>query len=155
LFRDRARVVLKVQEMEIVQPGGLLAPRPVVSFAIYNRGRRTVYIASLQRLDSPRTGGRILSSDLMRQLTAQVKLDEGQSHSFTHGELGGHKQGDLPIPRWFVVDGAGRVHPLRERYRQRAERVIFFPTRWWWRRQHRKSWRSEKLRRPSRSFGYV
>jgi hypothetical protein len=41
-----------------------------------------------------------------------------------HGLQGGYTKGQLPLKRWFVVDGAGRVHPLRERYRQRLQRLV-------------------------------
>jgi hypothetical protein len=70
-----------------------------------------------------------LSADAGRALTTPMMLDEAQSHTLTHGQDGGHVTGELATTRWFVVDGGGRVHPLRERYRQRVEGVVFFPTR--------------------------
>jgi len=53
-----------------------------------------------------------------------VTLGEGEFRVLDHGGAGGYTPGDLPLRRWTVTDGAGRVHPLRERYRQRLERAI-------------------------------
>jgi hypothetical protein len=67
------------------------------------------------------------SVDLKIELAQPRRLDESESMTLIHGQHGGRT--DLPTKRWFVQDGALRIHPLRERYRQRVERVVFWPFR--------------------------
>ena len=129
-FMDRARIRLAVAEAELFAPGSGMPARPIIGFSVYNRGRRAAYIASVERMSEPKTNTRQKSADIMRQIVQPVRLDEGQSMSITHGADGGYKPGDLPMSRWFVMDGAGRIHPLRERYRQRVEAVVLWPWRW-------------------------
>ena len=92
-------------------------------------------IDSIARLDKLVRGIQVHSVDLMQQLATPRRLEESTSHTF-HG-----KRLDLPTSRWFVTDGAGRVHPLRERYRQRVLAFIFWPLR------HFLNGREERVRR--------
>lgn len=132
-IRDRARIAVKVSEANIISVGGPTIP--ILDVTVSNRGRRATTITHIGRVAKVRTGGYELSADIMRQ--GRVRLDEGESHSFHHGAQGGYAHGDLPLKRWFATDGAGRVYPLRERYRQRVERVVFWPFRWGHERQKR------------------
>jgi hypothetical protein len=139
VFRDRARIKLAVADSELFTPGTSIPARPIIGYSVYNRGRRATYVSSIERISAPKTGGRQKSADIMRQIVQPVRLDEGQSMTITHGADGGYAHGDLPMKRWFVIDGAGRIHPLRERYRQRLEAIIFWPWRYAWRRRNRRS----------------
>jgi ribosomal protein S12 len=56
-------------------------------------------------------------------------LAAGHSQTVVHGRQGGHSHGDIPLRRFYVVEGAGRTHPWTERWRQRAERVIYWRKR--------------------------
>jgi hypothetical protein len=135
LVRDRARIVVKVSEAQIHPTG-----TQILDVTVNNRGRRAVSITKVAPVLSAVHGGHMLSVDFMSQLTPHPSLGEGESISFHHGLHGGHTPGDLPLTRWFVRDGAGRIHPLHERYRQRLERIVFGPIRR--RDRHRKRHRS-------------
>ena len=58
-----------------------------------------------------------------------AKLGEGQGQTFHLGGDGTLKPGDLSLKRWYAVDQAGRIYPVRERYRQRVEAFVFWPLR--------------------------
>jgi hypothetical protein len=130
VVRDRARVVVKVSEAQIHPTG-----TRILDVTVSNRGRRPVYIVKVAPVVSAARGGHLILVDFMSQLTPPPRLAEGESTSFHHGLHGGHTPGDLRMNRWFVRDGAGRIHPLHERYRQRIERFVFWPIR---RRDRRK-----------------
>ena len=125
---DRARLVVRAVQGEAITPGTNLR-QPILLVSVSNRGRRAVYISSIARVASMWSGNSELSMDIANQLAGKERLEESQSQTFAHGQLGGYQHGDLPTTRWYVQDGAGRIHPLRERYRQRAERVILWPVR--------------------------
>ncbi len=124
VVRDRARIVVRVAEAE-VHPIGT----PILDITVSNRGRRAVSITQVAPIRSAVHGSHLISVDLMPQLSPHPRLGEGESASFHHGLNGGYTPGDLPLTRWFVRDGAGRIHPLSERYRQRIERIVFWPFR--------------------------
>lgn len=127
-IRDRARVVVTAYQGEAIAPDG--GPRqPLFMVRVSNRGRRPVNVEAVSRLENVVRGTHIASADFGRQLAGRPRLDESQAQTFVHGELGGYQHGDLPTSRWYVVDGAGRIHPLRERYRQRLLGLIFWPVR--------------------------
>lgn len=129
LFRDRARVVVRVAEAEAITPGSNQR-QPMLMVGVSNRGRRPVYITHVGRVADVLRGAHELSADIQQhQLQQPKKLEESQGHTFGHGHMGGYQHGDMPIKRWYVTDGAGRMHPLRERYRQRAERITLWPVR--------------------------
>jgi len=127
LVLDRARIVVSVSQALAV---GFATSIPVVTLSVSNRGRRAVHISSIGCVADSRTGEAFLSMDFLKQLP--IRLEEGEAHTFTHGVSGAHTPGSLPLTRWYVLDGAGRMHPLRERYRQRLERFVF----WYSRRSH-------------------
>jgi hypothetical protein len=126
IVRDRARIVVKVSDSRVIPMG-----TPMLDVTVSNRGRRTVYITKVAPVASAVRGGHLLSVDFMQQLSPHPRLAEGESKSFYHGMHGGYAPGDLGMNRWFVRDGAGRIHPLHERYRQRLEASIFWPIRRW------------------------
>jgi hypothetical protein len=128
LIRDRARIVVSVGEYEAITPGRG-ERQPVLGVRVANRGRRTTYITHVSRVADVWRGKHELSADIMRQLQNPLRLDESQGQTLTHGHMGGYGHGDIRLSRWYVTDGAGRMHPLRERYRQKVERVILWPAR--------------------------
>ena len=128
VVRDRPRIVVRAYRGEAV-PTGIGARQPLFMVTVSNRGRRAVNIDTISRLERLVRGTSILTVDFMEQLAAKPRLDESQSLTFVHGQRGGYQHGDLPTSRWYVVDGAGRIHPLRERYRQRLVAFVFWPIR--------------------------
>ena len=53
---------------------------------------------------------------------------DGDGHTYLFGpEV--YTPGKIPLTRWFVSDGAGRIYPLSERYRQRVESFVLWPVR--------------------------
>jgi hypothetical protein len=130
VLRDRARIKLVVYPSE-AWDANFNHAEAAISFAIYNRGRRPIHISDLVRVKSGITGVRELSMVLQRMLKADDAgiLDEGQGRTFHLGGDGTLKPGDLSLKRWYLVDQAGRVFPLRERYRQRLEAFVFWPIR--------------------------
>lgn len=127
VFLDRARIRISVAEGETISPGAN-ARTPVVMVRVSNRGRRAAHITHISRVVSARRNRHELSADIMRQLAVPIRLDESEGKTVVHGAQGGYTPGSMPLKRWYVVDGAGRIHPLRERYRQRVERILW-PTR--------------------------
>lgn len=145
VIRDRPRIVIRASKAEAV-PTGFGQRYELFMVSVANRGRRPVNIDSISRLDALVRGTSIVTVDLMEQLAERPRLEESQSRTFVHGQRGGYKHGDLPTSRWYVVDGAGRIHPLRERYRQRVLSFVFWPIRRvlnWRERRARKSERPE------------
>jgi hypothetical protein len=97
---------------------------------VSNRGRRGATIETVSRVvDMKRKASHELSSDITMGQVPK-RLGEGEGHSFVHGARGGYVLGGMPVKRWYVVDGGGCIHPLRERWRQRAERFAYCPWRW-------------------------
>lgn len=126
-FRDRPRVVVRAAKGEA--HGGIGEPAEIFMVTVANRGRRPVSINSISRYQKLIRGISIVTTDLMQQTADHPRLDESHSRTFVHGQMGGYTHGDLAETRWYVVDGAGRVWPLRERYRQRLLAFLFWPIR--------------------------
>lgn len=124
---DRARIRVTAYEAELITPG-VDRRQPVFGVKVANRGRRAVTITHVAYVRSARAthGGHVMSADMREALAARHRLEEGESYTYQHGQMGGYAHGDLPLKRWYVTDGAGRVHPLRERHRQRLERAAFW-----------------------------
>jgi hypothetical protein len=132
---DRARVTVTV--VEAWQQGGWARRRPILWVKVRNRGRRVTHIEAVSRVVSGWRAQHEMSADIGQQVSTPVRLEEGQSHSFIHGGLGGYDHGDMWLKRWYVMDGGGRIFPLWERYRQRFESILFWPTRSYFLRQRR------------------
>lgn len=136
ILLDRARIRVKAVEGQAMTPTSsspVAAPHmPVLMVRVSNRGRRGASIQTVGRVINMRLahGQHAMSQDIAQQLTSPLRLGEAEGHTFVHGQMGGYQFGGLPTTRWYVVDGGGRIHPLRERWRQRIERPIFWPWRW-------------------------
>lgn len=131
IILDRARIRVSVTEGHAISPA-TNQRTPVLMVRVSNRGRRSAGIQTVSRVVNMRRSRDTyaLSADIMGQLVNPPRLGEGEGHTFVHGNLGGYELGGMPTRRWCVVDGGGRTHPLRERWRQRIERVVFWPWRW-------------------------
>jgi hypothetical protein len=140
LIRDRPRIIVKPYRAESIPAGVLGARQDIFMVKVSNRGRRPVTIDHVGYVAKAIRGTHALSMDLLRQLTEPKRLEESESLTLIHGEAGGYSHGDLPTKRWFAQDGAQRIHPLRERYRQRVEQCVYWPLRrfldWRDRRNH-------------------
>lgn len=128
IVRDRPRIVVRASRGEAV-PVGAGRRDPLFMVSVSNRGRRPVNIEGVARLSKLIRGTSAYPVDFMEQVASKPRLEESQSKTFVHGQRGGYKHGDLATSRWYVTDGAGRVHPLRERYRQRLLAFVFWPVR--------------------------
>jgi hypothetical protein len=128
VVRDRPRIVVRAVRGEAVPTGGG-ARQPLLMVTVSNRGRRAVSIDGIARLERIVAGTSIVTVDLMQQTADKPRLAESQSRTFVHGQLGGYTHGDLAESRWYITDGAGRIHPLRERFRQRLYSIVFWPIR--------------------------
>ena len=94
------------------------ARKPVLQLIIRPRGRRDAHILSISQV-SPE-GKQTVFGDLLEHLPLEIPAE--QTKTLLIGHEGGYEHGDIRLGRFFVVDGASRVHPLRERYRQRLSR---------------------------------
>lgn len=120
LLRDRPRIKLAVTR-DPEQPDA-------VSVSIFNRGRRAIHLLILMRVKRALTGEDEVSM-LPDRMVKGATIEADRSRSYRIDQMEGYEPGDLPLKRWYVVDEAKRIYPLRERYRQRVERVVFWPTR--------------------------
>lgn len=124
LTRDRPRVAVRAYE-GVDMYGG---PERTFMIRASNRGRG-IKVDAVSRQASTLRGTRLW----MRELAEAVRqgpdrLEDGDGHTYMLGPHG-YKQGLLPTRRWFLTDGAGRIYPLRERYRQRVEGFVLWPVR--------------------------
>jgi hypothetical protein len=67
-------------------------------------------------------GGFNVFGDLLPHVPFLIPAE--RTFTLALGKDGGYAHGEIPLERLFVVDGAGRIHPLRERYRQRLGRLL-------------------------------
>src|SRR5262249_19794294 len=99
---------------------GMGAPRalagPGLTVGISNRGRQTVQIRAVSKAYPVK---RELFKDIMQQLP--ITIEAGHATQVVNGKEGGYAHGGLSMRRFYVVDGAGRVYPYHERWRQRVE----------------------------------
>ena len=122
-----SKEVKEVKE-EMLDAAGAESPLGI-SFIIFNRGRRPIHVLRLQRVKSAFADITEISM-LPNRSTGGATIDEGRSRSYRLTDLtDAYSPGDLPVKRWYFLDEAGRTFPLRERYRQRVERIVFWPTR--------------------------
>jgi len=93
---------------------------PMLAVTVKNRGRQPVQIDTVSRVAG-------IKHHVFGDFMAQVPFELAPGHSKTvvHGRQGGHNHGDIPLSRFYVVEGAGRIHPWTERWRQRVERLIY------------------------------
>jgi len=74
-------------------------------------------------------------ADLMGQVPFELPAET--SKTLVIGAQGGYEHGNIAPRRFYAEDGAGRVHPLRARWRIRLETATY---RWvlhlyWWSRR--------------------
>ncbi len=104
---------------------------PILVVGISNRGRQPVQITTVSKAYA-------VNRDLLRDLISQlpVTLEAGHMKSLVAGKDGGYAHGDFKsMRRFFVVDGAGRIYPYRERWRQRVENLLYRRLVIWWRKR--------------------
>jgi hypothetical protein len=94
------------------------ARSPILEVEIRNRGRRDVEIRTIAQR---RRGGSFVFGDLLPQIPFEMPAE--RTRTVVMGDKGGY-HGDVSPRRFYVVDGANRIHPLSERYRQRLERLL-------------------------------
>ena len=102
----------------------------IATVAIRNRGRRAVQIRVVSKANPG--GGFYTLDELLPALP--LIIEPGHSRELTIGSPGAHPyhHGDLgAMKRFFVVDGAGRIYPVRERWRQLPGRFRRRLVRWW------------------------
>jgi hypothetical protein len=138
IFRDRARVTVKVFQAyrvkvkddpqwliirgeDTLRTMGITSAmrRPVLDVEIRNRGRRDIHIDDVAQA---RLGGSFKFGDLRNQVPFDLLAESRKT--LILGAEGGYEHGDIRLKRFFAVDGAGRIHPLRERWRQRLARPV-------------------------------
>ena len=118
-FRDRPRI----KQIVSMAPTG-----DAVSIVILNRGRRPIHVLRIERVRSV-WRGTIEMSLLPERQARGATIEEGRSRSYQAGGKDDYEAGHVPLTRWYFLDEAARIFPLRERYRQRVERVLFWPAR--------------------------
>jgi hypothetical protein len=120
LLRDRPRIKL-IAARDAEHPDA-------VTVLIFNRGRRAIHLLILSRVSSAVAGTTEVAM-LPDRMVKGATIDADRSRSWRIDEMEGYEPSDLPLKRWYIVDEAKRTYPLRERHRQRVERVVFWPTR--------------------------
>jgi hypothetical protein len=94
------------------------ARRLVLELTVRNRGRRDAKIQQVLRAKNRNVSE--VFGDFMAYLPFLAPAET--TTTLVHGKDGGYERGDVPLKRFYVVDGANRIHPLTERYRQRLAR---------------------------------
>ncbi len=94
------------------------ARKPVLELTIRNRGRRDAKVQQVLQAKNRNVSN--VFGDFMPYLPFLVPAEA--TVNLVHGKDGGYTHGDVKLKRFYVVDGANRVHPLSERYRQRLAR---------------------------------
>lgn len=96
-------------------------PEHVFGVYVRNRGRQTIYIASVHQARS--TEPHRTLSWVAHPYSGPGYVEPNTTIRFTIG--GEWTPNNTTTKRFFVVDGVGVVHPLRERWRMRVEDVLF------------------------------
>jgi hypothetical protein len=96
-------------------------PKPVFGVHVSNRGRQAVYVASVHQARA---------TEPHRALAWVAHPYSGPDYVAPNSSLRFIVGGDLTPEntrprRFFIVDGVGIVHPLRERWRMRVEGLLF------------------------------
>jgi hypothetical protein len=83
---------------------------PILVITIRNRGRREAVVDTASQLQGAKA---VIFADLFPQLPLTIPAE--QTRAIVIGLKGGHTHGDTPLKHFYVVDGAGRVHPWRSK----------------------------------------
>jgi len=138
VFRDRARITVRATEAYLVKTtrGTMLVagedtlktmgiqPRqrePVLELVVRNRGRRDAMIEAVSK--TRRGNGAWAFGDLAGQVPFDLPAET--SKTLILGADGGYQHGDISLKRFYAVDGAQRIHPLRQRNRRRVATVAY------------------------------
>lgn len=87
---------------------------PILEVVVRNRGRRDAEIRTIGQARPD--GGSFVFGDLLPQIPFEIPGE--RTKVLVMGDRGGYEHGSVSPKRFYVVDGANRIHPLRERYRQ-------------------------------------
>jgi len=96
------------------------ARTPILEVTIRNRGRRAAEIKSVNQARSG--GGMFVFGDLLPQVPFEIPAE--RTKVLAMGAEGGYQHGEIALKRFFALDGADRIHPLRERFRQKLRRAV-------------------------------
>jgi hypothetical protein len=109
-----------VEDLEV--PAGAVR-RPVLTLVVRNRGRQTVSIDTVSKAYWFKIKRQLFDEAVQG---GSFTLQPGHSHTLTVGTRQKYAHGAVgSMRRFFVVDGAGRIHPPRERWRQRLENLLY------------------------------
>lgn len=151
VVRDRARITVEADEAYLVKTnkGPMIVKgedtletmgvkpsqrREVLEIVLRNRGRRDARIETVSQV---RLAGGWVFGDLVGQVPCDLPAES--SKTVVLGADGGYAHGQIRPRRFYAVDGAGRVHSLRERYRQRVAYVLYkWAIRRYFRRKRRR-----------------
>jgi hypothetical protein len=100
----------------------LTARQPVLTVTVRNRGRRDSTIETVAQVIEGGGAKVNVFDDLQPSLPFWLPAE--RSHVLAMGQQGGYEHGDIALKRFNVVDGAGRIHLLSERLRQRLSRLF-------------------------------
>jgi hypothetical protein len=139
LFRDRPRIVVRVAEAEAITPGTNQRQPMLMCASVTVGGGPSTSRTSVGWRTSGAESMRCQATSHNSSRTPSGSRKAKAIRSGTDRWVGGYRHGDLPLKRWYVTDGGERVHPLRERYRQRIENVILWPVRRFLRWRERRS----------------
>jgi hypothetical protein len=150
VFRDRARIAVGASEAYFVETkkGQLVVAaedtlqtmgvkederQEILQIVVRNRGRRD---ARIENVGQATLTGANLFTGLMGQIPFDLPAET--TKTLVIGAEGSYTFGDIRTRRFYVEDGVGRKHPLRARWRLRAEKVAY---RWalhlYWQRRRR------------------
>ena len=139
VVRDRARITVKAREAYLVAtPQGQLVVRgedtlatmgvtrtqriEILQLSIRNRGRRDARIETVSKVKTPGVGS-LVFGDLATAVPFDLPAET--SHPLLLGTRGDYRRGEYGTFGFYVVDGAGRIHPLRHRYMFRIAFVLY------------------------------
>jgi hypothetical protein len=139
VFRDRARITVRANEAYLVStPYGQMIVRgedtlatmgvaktqrtELLELVVRNRGRRPARIENVSKVRGLGVG-RLVFGELARAVPFDLPAET--SHTLTIGTAGDYSRGEHGRYGFYVVDGAGRVHPLRHRYAFRIAFVVY------------------------------
>jgi hypothetical protein len=102
---------------------------PVLVIVVRNRGRRPVQIQQLSKRSWFSTTRTLFTTEEVGELPAVIEgghlrvfVVAGTKDPYVLGSTGS-------LSRTYAVDGAERIHPLRERWLQAIENVVFYRPR--------------------------
>jgi hypothetical protein len=107
-------------ENVVVMGDNVIAKTEILVVNLRNRGRRDATIERVQQVTPD--GEHRFFGDLVPHLPKALPGES--SERLLIGVEGDHPHGSIGVEGFYVIDGAGRIHPLRRRYRQRLSRIF-------------------------------